>query len=86
MRIRCSGNFGSTLRPISRSSTGEIMPSAWGSVTRILEWSVRPIRRRNRRPQGSDKVVKTNAVADIFFSGAVWAPLRYHFAQRLVED
>jgi predicted phage terminase large subunit-like protein len=36
--------------------------------------------------RGNDKMTRTNAVADMFSSGSVWAPLAHEFAQDLVEE
>lgn len=36
--------------------------------------------------RGQDKITKTNAVADMFSSGAVWAPLHLRWAQEVVEE
>ena len=38
----------------------------------------------HQRPR--DKVMRTNAVADMFSSGSIWAPLRYRWVQELVEE
>ena len=36
--------------------------------------------------RGNDKMTRTNAVADMFSSGSIWAPLRHHWAQALQEQ
>jgi predicted phage terminase large subunit-like protein len=36
--------------------------------------------------RSSDKTVRTNAVADLFSGGAIWAPLRHRFAQQVQEE
>ena len=36
--------------------------------------------------RGDDKVTRTNSVADMFSSGAIWAPLRCRWAMELVEE
>jgi predicted phage terminase large subunit-like protein len=36
--------------------------------------------------RGNDKMTRTNAVADMFSSGSIWAPLRHQWAQTLQEQ
>jgi predicted phage terminase large subunit-like protein len=36
--------------------------------------------------RGQDKTTKTNAVADMFSSGAIWAPLNRRWAHEVVEE
>jgi predicted phage terminase large subunit-like protein len=36
--------------------------------------------------RGNDKLTRTNAVADMFSSGSIWAPLRCQWVQDLVEQ
>ena len=36
--------------------------------------------------RGQDKVTKTHSVADMFSSGAIWAPLSRRWAQEVVEE
>jgi predicted phage terminase large subunit-like protein len=36
--------------------------------------------------RGHDKIVKTNSIADMFSSRAVWASLKHRFAQEVVEE
>jgi len=33
--------------------------------------------------RGHDKITKTNAVADMFSSGMIWAPLQFRWAQEV---
>jgi phage terminase large subunit-like protein len=36
--------------------------------------------------RSNDKITRTNAIADMFSSGSVWAPLRCRWAQELAEQ
>jgi predicted phage terminase large subunit-like protein len=36
--------------------------------------------------RGNDKATRTNAIADMFSSGSIWAPLRYPWVQNLQEE